>query len=122
MQETVRYDDKIVKRLVLATILWGAVAFLVGILIATQLADWRLNLGLPWLTFGRLRPLYTKAAIFAFAANAIFAGIYHSSQRLLRTRMFSDLLGQIHFWGWQLIIVAAAVSLPLGYTVGKEYP
>jgi cytochrome c oxidase cbb3-type subunit I/II len=121
MQETVRYDDKIVKQFVLATIVWGAVAFLVGILIATQLADWRLNLGLPWLTFGRLRPLHTNAAIFAFAANAIFAGIYHSSQRLLRTRMFSDVLGQIHFWGWQLIIVAAAISLPLGYTVGKEY-
>lgn len=121
MQETLRYDDKIVKQFVLATIVWGAVAFLVGILIATQLADWRLNLGLPWLTFGRLRPLHTNAAIFAFAANAIFAGIYHSSQRLLRTRMFSDILSQIHFWGWQLIIVAAAISLPLGYTVGKEY-
>jgi cytochrome c oxidase cbb3-type subunit I/II len=116
-----RYDDDIVKKFVLATITWGLVAILVGILIASQLADWRLNFGIPWLTFGRLRPLHTNAAIFAFAANAIFAGIYHSSQRLLRTRMFSDLLSRIHFWGWQLIIVAAAITLPLGYTVGKEY-
>lgn len=121
MQETVRYDDKIVKQFVMATIVWGAVAFLVGIVIATQLADWRLNLGLPWLTFGRLRPLHTNAAIFAFAGNAIFAGIYHSTQRLLRTRMFSDVLSKIHFWGWQLIIVSAAITLPLGYTVSKEY-
>src|SRR5690606_9145784 len=74
-----------------------------------------------WLSFGRLRPLHTNAAIFAFAGNAIFAGIYHSSQRLLKARMGSDLLSNLHFWGWQLIIVAAAITLPLGYTQGKEY-
>ncbi|MGZ3672568.1 MAG: cytochrome-c oxidase, cbb3-type subunit I, partial [Bdellovibrionota bacterium] len=116
-----RYDDDIVKKFALATIVWGLVALLVGILIASQLADWRLNFGLPWLTFGRLRPLHTNAAIFAFAGNSIFAGIYHSSQRLLKTRMFSDTLSRIHFWGWQLIIVSAALTLPFGYTVGKEY-
>ncbi len=119
--DLVRYDDDIVKKFIFATMLWGLVAFLVGILVASQLADWRLNFGIPWLTFGRLRPLHTNAAIFAFAGNAIFAGIYHSSQRLLKTRMSSDLMSRIHFWGWQLIIVAAAITLPLGYTVGKEY-
>jgi cytochrome c oxidase cbb3-type subunit I/II len=116
-----RYDDDIVRKFILATILWGVVAFLLGVIIATQLANWRLNLGLPWLTFGRLRPLHTNAAIFAFAGNAVFAGMYYSTQRLLKTRMFSDKLSKIHFWGWQLIIVAAAITLPLGYTVGKEY-
>jgi cytochrome c oxidase cbb3-type subunit I/II len=116
-----RYDDEIVKKFLLATVLWGFVAFLLGILIATQMADWRFNFNLPWLTFGRLRPLHTNAAIFAFAGNAIFAGIYHSSQRLLKTRMASDLLGKIHFWGWQLIIVSAALTLPFGITTSKEY-
>lgn len=115
------YDDEIVKKFALATMVWGFVAFLVGIIVATQMADWRFNFGLPWLTFGRLRPLHTNAAIFAFAGNAIFAGIYHSSQRLLKTRMFSDVLSSIHFWGWQLIIVSAALTLPFGITVGKEY-
>jgi cytochrome c oxidase cbb3-type subunit I/II len=116
-----RYDDEIVKKFLFATLLWGFVAFLLGILIAGQMADWRLNFNLPWLTYGRLRPLHTNAAIFAFAGNAIFAGIYHSSQRLLKARLFSDTLSRIHFWGWQLIIVAAAITLPLGYTVSKEY-
>lgn len=115
------YDDEVVKKFALATLVWGVVAFLLGILIASQMADWRLNFGLPWLTFGRLRPLHTNAAIFAFAGNAIFAGIYHSSQRLLRTRMFSDALSAIHFWGWQLIIVSAALTLPFGITTSKEY-
>jgi cytochrome c oxidase cbb3-type subunit I/II len=115
------YNDEIVKQFVLATMVWGLVGFLVGLIVALQLADWRLNLGLPWTTFGRLRPLHTNAAIFAFGGNAIFAGIYHSSQRLLKTRLFSDTLSQIHFWGWQLIIVSAALTLPFGITVGKEY-
>jgi cytochrome c oxidase cbb3-type subunit I/II len=121
LRASVRYDDDIVKKFALATIVWGLVAFLVGLVVASQLADWRLNFGLPWLTFGRLRPLHTNAAIFAFCGNAVFAGVYHSSQRLLKTRMFSDGLSRIHFWGWQLIIVAAALTLPFGYTVGKEY-
>lgn len=118
---SIQYDDDIVKKFALATIIWGGVAFLVGILAALQLADYRLNLGLSWLTFGRLRPLHTNAAIFAFAGNAIFAGIYYSTQRLTKSRMASDVLSKIHFWGWQLIIVSAAVTLPLGFTTGKEY-
>lgn len=115
------YDDDIVKKFVLATMTWGGAAFLFGLLAALQLAYWPLNLNLEWITFGRLRPLHTNAAIFAFAGNAIFAGIYYSSQRLLKTRMFSDLLSKMHFWGWQLIILAAAITLPLGYTQSKEY-
>lgn len=119
--EEFKFDDKIVKHFILATLIWGGVAFLVGLIAALQLAWWPANMGLEWITFGRLRPLHTNAAIFAFAGNAIFAGIYHSSQRLLKTRMFSDLLGKLHFWGWQLIIVTAAITLPLGYSQGKEY-
>ena len=119
--EEYSYDDDIVRKFVLATMIWGGIAFVAGLLIALQLAYWPLNFNLPWLTFGRLRPLHTNAAIFAFAGNAIFAGIYYSSQRLLKSRMFSDLLSQLHFWGWQLIIVAAAITLPLGFSQGKEY-
>src|SRR3954453_15062988 len=115
------YDDETVKKFVLATLVWGVVALLLGVFIASQLADWRLNFGVSWLTFGRLRPLHTNAAIFAFAGNGIFAGIYYSTQRLLKTRLASDLLAKIHFWGWQAIIVAAAITLPLGFTQGKEY-
>ncbi|HWU41946.1 MAG TPA: cbb3-type cytochrome c oxidase subunit I, partial [Bdellovibrio sp.] len=100
---------------------WGLAAFVFGLLIALQLAYWPMNFNLEWITFGRLRPLHTNAAIFAFAGNAIFAGIYHSSQRLLKTRMFSDTLSKLHFWGWQLIILSAAITLPLGYTQAKEY-
>ncbi len=101
--------------------IWGLVALLLGVFIASQLADWKLNFGISWLTFGRLRPLHTNAAIFAFAGNAIFAGIYHSSQRLLKTRMASDWMSKLHFWGWQLVILLAAITLPLGITQGKEY-
>ncbi len=119
--DIVQYDDDIVKKFAIATLIWGFVGMLVGIIVAIQLANWRFNFGLPWITFGRLRPLHTNAAIFAFAGNAIFAGIYHSSQRLLKTRLFSDALSNIHFWGWQLIIVSAALTLPFGFTVGKEY-
>lgn len=119
--EQIFYDDDIVKKFVLATMIWAGAAFLFGLIAAIQLAFWPLNLNLEWVTFGRLRPLHTNAAIFAFAGNAIFAGIYHSSQRLLKARMFSDTLSRIHFWGWQLIIVAAAITLPLGYTQSKEY-
>lgn len=119
--QTIYYDDAIVKKFLLATIIWGGIAFIAGLTIALQLAYWPLNFNLEWITFGRLRPLHTNAAIFAFAGNAIFAGIYHSTQRLCKTRLFSDALSKIHFWGWQLIIVAAAITLPLGYTAGKEY-
>lgn len=119
--EEFAYDDQIVRYFAYATVGWGLIAFLVGLLIALQLGLWQLNFNLPWLTFGRLRPLHTNAAIFAFAGNAIFMGVYHSSQRLLKTRMFSDVLSRMHFWGWQLIIVAAAIMLPLGITQSKEY-
>ncbi len=110
--ERFSYDDGIVKKFTIATILWAVVAFLVGIIIALQLAYYPLNTGLPWFGFGRLRPLHTHAAIFAFAGNAIFAGIYYSLQRLCKTRMFSDKVSNFHFWGWQLIIVSAALTLP----------
>lgn len=119
--ESFQYDDEIVRKFVLATVVWGVVGMLVGVLIASQLAYWPLNFGVSWLTFGRLRPLHTNAVIFAFAGNTIFAGIYYSLQRLAKARMFSDTLSAIHFWGWQLIIVAAAITLPLGITVSKEY-
>ena len=114
------YDDDIVRKFVVATLLWGVVGMLVGVVIAVQLTLPQANLG-EWFSFGRLRPLHTNAVIFAFAGNAIFAAVYYSSQRLLKARMFSDLLSRVHFWGWQLVIVAAAVSLPLGWTQAKEY-
>ncbi|MFP5519723.1 MAG: cytochrome-c oxidase, cbb3-type subunit I [Bdellovibrionia bacterium] len=119
--EKIYYDDDIVKKFTIATIVWGGAAFLFGLIAALQLAYWPFNMNLEWITFGRLRPLHTNAAIFAFAGNAIFAGIYYSTQRLLKTRMFSDLLSKMHFWGWQLIILAAAITLPLGYSQSKEY-
>ncbi|MCB0782165.1 MAG: cbb3-type cytochrome c oxidase subunit I, partial [Flavobacteriales bacterium] len=118
--ETFYYDDDIVRKFAGVTILWGVVAMLVGVIVALQLASPEFNFG-PWLTFGRLRPLHTNAAIFAFAGNAIFTAVYYSSQRLLKTRMFNDALSRAHFWGWQAIIVAAAVTLPLGITQSKEY-
>ncbi len=119
--EQFTYNDAIVRKFVLVTLMWALVAALAGVVIATQLAWPGLFGGIEWLSFGRLRPLHTNAAIFAFAGNAIFAAIYYSTQRLCKARMFSDLLGNLHFWGWQLIIVAAAVTLPLGITQGKEY-
>ena len=119
--EEFSYDDAIVRKFLFATILWGIVGMLVGLLIALQLANPKFNFGIPWLSFGRLRPLHTNAVIFAFAGNAFFTGCYYSTQRLLKARMFSDVLSKIHFWGWQLIIVAAAITLPLGFTQAKEY-
>ncbi|MGE3636804.1 MAG: cytochrome-c oxidase, cbb3-type subunit I, partial [Sandaracinaceae bacterium] len=118
--KTVTYDDKIARYFIAASIGWGIVGMLVGALIALQLAWWPANVG-PWLTFGRLRPLHTNAVIFAFVGNMLFAGVYHSTQRLLKTRLASDKLSWFHFWGWQAIIVAAAITLPLGLTQGKEY-
>ena len=115
------YDDAIVRKFAAATIIWGVVGMSVGLTLAFQLFLPVVNLDISWLTFGRLRPLHTDSVIFAFAGNAIFAGIYHSSQRLLKTRMFSDILSNIHFWGWQLIIVAVAITLPLGMTQAREY-
>lgn len=115
------YDNKTVKMFAYATILWGVVGMLVGLLAAVQIYLPAANFGLPITTFGRVRPLHTNAVIFAFVGNGIFMGVYYSLQRLCKARMFSDGLSKIHFWGWQLIIVSAAVTLLAGYTTGKEY-
>ncbi len=120
MNET-KYDDLIVKQFFTATVVWGVVGMLVGVILALQLAWFPANLQIPYLTFGRLRPLHTNAVIFAFGGNLIFTGIYYSMQRLLKTRMFNDGLSRFHFWGWQLIIVSAAITFPLGMTQSKEY-
>ena len=119
--ERFSYDDAIVRKFVMATIVWGIVGMLVGLIIALQLAFPQLNLGIEYLGYGRLRPLHTNAVIFAFAGNAVFAAVYYSTQRLCKARMWSDVLSALHFWGWQLIIVSAALTLPLGITQGKEY-
>jgi cytochrome c oxidase cbb3-type subunit I/II len=119
--QTFSYDNRIVRNFGIATLLWGFVGMLVGLLIAFDLVYPSLNFGLPFTTFGRIRPLHTNAVIFAFVGNAIFMGVYYSLQRLCKARMFSDLLGHLHFWGWQLIIVAAALTLVLGITTSKEY-
>ena len=119
--QTVTYDDGIVRAFSIITIVWGVVAFLVGVIIAAQLSFWQANLGIEWLSFGRLRPLHTNAAIFAFVGNGMFAGIYYSTQRLLKVRMANDMLSWTHFWGYQLIILGAAITLPLGLTQSKEY-
>lgn len=115
------YDNKIVKWFAYATALWGVVGMLAGLWAALQIAFPALNFSTAEVSFGRLRPLHTNAAIFAFVGNGIFMGVYFSLQRLLKARMYSDVLSKIHFWGWQLIIVAAALTIPLGYTTGKEY-
>ncbi|HMT73983.1 MAG TPA: cytochrome-c oxidase, cbb3-type subunit I [Chitinophagaceae bacterium] len=115
------YDNKIVKAFGIATIIFGIVGMLAGLWAAIQIYYPAISLNLAPTTFGRLRPLHTNAIIFAFVGNASFAGIYYSLQRLLKARMFSDKLSWIHFWGWQLIIAAAAITLLLGMTTGKEY-
>jgi cytochrome c oxidase cbb3-type subunit I/II len=115
------YDNKIVKNFLFATIFWGIVGMSVGLLLAFMFIFPSVTDGISWLSFGRLRPLHTNAVIFAFVGNAIFAGVYYSTQRLLKARMFSDALSKINFWGWQLIIVLAAITLPLGFTSSKEY-
>ena len=115
------YDNKSVKLFAYATILWGVVGMLAGLLISIQIYLPAANFGLPFTTFGRVRPVHTNAVIFAFVGNGIFMGVYYSLQRLCKARMFNDTLSKIHFWGWQLIIVLAAVTLLAGYTTGKEY-
>ncbi len=117
------YDNRLSKLFLQATIIWGGlVGMLVGLTIAIELIWPTMTHGVSWLSFGRLRPLHTNAVIFAFVGNGMFTAIYYSTPRLLKTEMYSDLLGKIHFWGgWQLIIVAAAITLPLGISVSKEY-
>jgi cytochrome c oxidase cbb3-type subunit I/II len=119
--ERFSYDNKVVKWFAYATVLWGIVGFLAGLLIALQLAFPVFNFDWAPTTFGRMRPVHTNAVIFAFVGNGIFMGVYYSLQRLCKARIFSDLLSKIHFWGWQLIIVFGALSLWMGYTTGKEY-
>jgi len=120
-QEQFYYDNKIVRNFAYASIIFGLIGMTVGLLIALQLVFPNLNFGIPYTTFGRVRPLHTNAVIFAFVGNGLFAGIYYSLQRLCKARMYSDVLSKINFWGWQIIILAAAITLPLGYTSGKEY-
>lgn len=115
------YDNKIVRNFGIATVVWGIIGMLVGLIAALQLFKPEMNMGNQYTTFGRIRPLHTNAVIFAFVGNAIFMGVYYSLQRLLKARMFSDALSKIHFWGWQLIIVSAVITLPLGLTSSHEY-
>jgi cytochrome c oxidase cbb3-type subunit I/II len=119
--ERFSYDNRIVRDFAIATVFWGVIGMTVGLLIALQLVFPALNFDLAFTTFGRIRPIHTNAVIFAFVGNGIFTGVYYSLQRLLKARMYSDVLSKIHFWGWQLIIVAAAVTLALGMTSSKEY-
>ncbi len=118
---TIEFNDRVVRQFLLASVIWGAVGMLVGVLIALQLNFWQLNFSTPWLTWSRIRPLHTNAAIFALVGNMMFAGVYYSTQRLVKARLASDFLSQLHFWGWQAIIVSAALTLPFGLTRGQEY-
>jgi cytochrome c oxidase cbb3-type subunit 1 len=115
------YDDGVIRQFSIMAVVWGVVGMLVGVVIAAQLVWPELNLGLPWTSFGRLRPLHTNAVIFAFGGSALFASSYYVVQRTCQTRLFAGKLASFTFWGWQAVIVAAAISLPLGYTSGKEY-
>jgi len=115
------YDNKVVKQFAIATVFWGIIGMLAGLYAAIAMYYPAISFDYAPTTFGRLRPVHTNAVIFAFVGNGIFMGAYYSLQRLCKARMFSDLLTKIHFWGWQLIIVAAAVTLFAGYTTGKEY-
>lgn len=119
--EQFSYDNRIVRNFGVATIVWGLIGMSVGLLAAVQLIWPVMNFENQYTTFGRVRPVHTNAVVFAFVGNAIFMGAYYSMQRVLKARMFSDLLSKIHFWGWQLIIVASAITLPLGFTTSHEY-
>ncbi len=121
MDTALNYNYKVVKQFAIATVVWGVVGMLVGVLIAAQLAWPALNFDVAWLTYGRLRPLHTNAVIFAFGGCGLFATSYYVVQRTCQVRLFSDQLAAFTFWGWQLVIVAAAITLPLGMTSGKEY-
>jgi cytochrome c oxidase cbb3-type subunit 1 len=121
MDSQTTYNYKVVRQFTIMTVVWGIVGMLVGVLIAAQLVWPQLNFDLPWLTFSRLRPLHTNAVIFAFGGSALFAASYYVVQRTCHVRLFSDKLAAFTFWGWQLIIVLAAVTLPLGITTSKEY-
>jgi cytochrome c oxidase cbb3-type subunit 1 len=121
MKEHVSYNDRVVRQFTLMTLVWGVVGMLVGVVIAAQLLWPALNFDIPWLTYSRLRPLHTNAVIFAFGGSALFAASYYVVQRTCHVRLFSDRLASFTFWGWQLVIVLAAITLPLGITSSKEY-
>ena len=115
------YNDTVVRQFSIMTVVWGVVGMLVGVITAAQLAWPELNLGIPWLSYGRLRPLHTNAVIFAFGGCGLFAAAYYVVQRTCHVRLFAPALASFTFWGWQLVILLAAISLPLGITSGKEY-
>jgi len=119
--EKFSYDNTTVRNFGIATIVWGITGMTIGLLAAIQLFWPFMNFETQYTTFGRIRPIHTNGVIFAFVGNAIFMSIYYSMQRLLKTRMFSDLLSKIHFWGWQLVIVASVITLALGFTSSHEY-
>src|SRR5512144_1049992 len=121
MQEQGMYNYKVVRQFAVMAVVWGVVGMLVGVLIAAQLIWPDLNFDTPWLTYGRLRPLHTNAVIFAFGGSALFATSYYIVQRTCHVRLFCDRLAAFTFWGWQAVIVAAAITLPLGITQSKEY-
>ena len=116
-KNAVYYDDSVVRQFSIMAVVWGVVGMAVGVLIASQLAWPELNFGIPWLSYGRLRPLHTNAVIFAFGGSALFATSYYVVQRTCQTRLFMPKLASLTFWGWQIVILAAAISLPLGYTL-----
>jgi cytochrome c oxidase cbb3-type subunit 1 len=121
MEDTGQYNYKVVRQFAVMAVVWGIVGMLVGVIIAAQLAWPQLNFDIPWLSYGRLRPLHTNAVVFAFGGSALFATSYYIVQRTCHVRLFSDGLAAFTFWGWQLVIVAAAITLPLGYSTAKEY-
>jgi len=121
MNAAVIYNDDVIRKFTLMAVVWGVVGMVVGLLIASQLAWPELNFGIPWLSYGRIRPLHTNAVIFAFGGCTLFATSYYVVQRTGQTRLFAPGLAQFTFWGWQAVILAAAITLPLGYTTGKEY-
>jgi cytochrome c oxidase cbb3-type subunit 1 len=115
------YNDKVVRQFVVMTVIWGIVGMLVGVIIAAQLWLPVLNFDIPWLTYGRLRPLHTNAVIFAFGGSALIGTSFYVVQRTCHVRLYAGGLASFVFWGWQLVILAAAISLPMGWTQGKEY-
>ena len=121
MQEQTTYNYKVVRQFAIMTVVWGIVGMLVGVIIAAQLIWPDLTFGIEWLSYGRLRPLHTNAVIFAFGGCALFGTSYYVVQRTCQARLLSDGMAAFHFWGWQVVIVLAAITLPLGYTQGKEY-
>jgi len=121
VDNALNYNYKIVRQFAIATVVWGVIGMLAGVFIAAQLAWPALNFDIPWLSYGRLRPLHTNAVIFAFGINGLFATSYYVVQRTCQVRLFSDLLSTVTFWGWQLVLLLATITLPMGFTRGKEY-